>query len=170
MDQGITGLDWISIALYSIALLAIALYHSRKVKKQDDIFLAGRSMRRWPIAISMYMALFSTNTFLGSTGWVNRPNGTIWICLQTFGIVAAVPLIVWLYPTLFFRLRITSAYEYLDMRFNHSVRTRRHGVLLRFASDVDVHHSVLRLPGPFGHARLDRRATVCRTARSGPSP
>ncbi len=101
MNNRITPLDWISIALYSVALLTIALYHSRKLKKQDDIFLAGRSMHRWPIAISMYMALFSTNTFLGSTGWVNRPNGTIWICLQTFGIVAAVPLIVWLYPTLF---------------------------------------------------------------------
>ncbi len=123
MNNRITPLDWISIALYSVALLTIALYHSRKLKKQDDIFLAGRSMHRWPIAISMYMALFSTNTFLGSTGWVNRPNGTIWICLQTFGIVAAVPLIVWLYPTLFFRLRITSAYEYLNMRFNHSVRS-----------------------------------------------
>jgi SSS family transporter len=123
MGNGINGLDWICIALYSLALLAIALYHSRKLKKQDDVFLAGRSMSRWPIAVSMYMALFSTNTFLGATGWVNRPNGTIWICLQTFGIVAAVPLIVWLYPTLFYRLRITSAYEYLDKRFSHPVRS-----------------------------------------------
>jgi SSS family transporter len=132
MKQGITVFDWTAIGLYSIALFSIALYHSRKLKKQDDIFLAGRSMRSWPIAISMYMALFSTNTFLGATGWVNRPNGTIWICLQTFGIVAAVPLIVWLYPTLFFRLRITSAYEYLDMRFNHAVR--RIATIFFFAS------------------------------------
>jgi SSS family transporter len=123
MNNGLNRLDWVCIALYSLALLGIAAYHSRKLKRQDDIFLAGRSMSRWPIAISMYMALFSTNTFLGSTGWVNRPNGTIWIALQTFGILPAVPLIVWLYPTLFFRLRITSAYEYLDKRFNHSVRT-----------------------------------------------
>src|SRR4051794_26434780 len=102
-------LEWTCIALYALILFLIALYHSRKMKRQDDVFLAGRSMSRWPIAISMYMALFSTNTFLGFTGWVNRPNGTVWIGLQTAGIVAAVPFIVWLYPTLFFRLRITSA-------------------------------------------------------------
>lgn len=122
MENRITLLDWICIALYSLGVLGISWYHSRKIHKQDDVFLAGRSMTRWPIAISMYMALFSTNTFLGATGWVNRPDGTIWIGLQTVGIVLAVPLIVWLYPTLFFRLRITSAYEYLDKRFSHSVR------------------------------------------------
>ncbi len=123
MTNGLNWLDWICIAIYSLALLGIAGYHYRKLKRQDDIFLAGRSMSRWPIAISMYMAVFSTNSFLGSTGWVNRPDGTVWIGLQTFGIILAVPFIVWLYPTLFFRLRITSAYEYLDRRFNNSVRT-----------------------------------------------
>jgi solute:Na+ symporter, SSS family len=122
MENGIHRLDWLIIGLYSLALIGIALYHSRRMCGQDDIFLAGRSMSRWPIAISMYMALFSTNSFLGVTGWVNRPDGTIWIGLQNIGIILAVPFIVWLYPTLFFRLRITSAYEYLDLRFNHAVR------------------------------------------------
>src|SRR6266852_3753810 len=122
MKSGLNWVDWVCIGLYSLVLLGIAVYHSRKLKRQDDVFLAGRSMSRWPIAISMYMALFSTNTFLGYTGWVNRHNGTVWIGLQTIGIVLAVPLVVELYPTLFFRLRITSSYEYLDKRFSHGVR------------------------------------------------
>jgi len=54
-------------------LIAIALYHARKIHARDDFFLAGRSMSRWPIAMSMYVALFSTNTFVGVIGWVNRP-------------------------------------------------------------------------------------------------
>ena len=122
MRNGAAFLDWATIGIYSLALTGIALYHSRQMRRQDDVFLAGRSMGRWPIAISMYMALFSTNTFLGVTGWVNRPNGTVWIGLQTIGIVLAVPLIVTLYPALYYRLRITSAYEYLNRRFNHAVR------------------------------------------------
>lgn len=120
--HGISPLDWLVILLYALGLLGIALYHSRKLKGREDVYLAGRSMSRWPIALSMYMALFSTNTFLGFTGWLSRPNGTVWIGLQTVGIVAAVPFVVFLYPALFFRLRITSAYEYLDHRFSPPVR------------------------------------------------
>ena len=92
-----TSIDWIDgifIAAYLLCLAGIAAYHSRKMKRAEEMFVAGRSMTGWPIAISMYMALFSTNTFLGATGWVNRPNGTVWIALQTFGILPAVPVIV----------------------------------------------------------------------------
>ena len=123
MATRINWIDWVCIGLYSIALFGIAYYHSHKMKRQDDMYLAGRSMSKWPIAMSMYMALFSTNTFLGSTGWVNRPNGTVWIGLQSIGAMLAVPLVVSLYPTLFYRLRITSAYEYLEKRFSPPVRS-----------------------------------------------
>lgn len=105
------------IALCALGLFGIALYHSRRLKSQGDLLPAGRSMRRWPIAVTMYMAVFSTNTFLGSTGWVSRPRSIFWIGVQTFGIILAVPPVVTLYPALFFRLRITSAYEYLDRCF-----------------------------------------------------
>lgn len=116
-------IDWTCIALYIIILAAISLHQTRKIRGQNDVFLAGRSMRSWPIAISMYMAVFSTNTFLGVTGWLNRPGGSVWIGLQTIGIIMAVPFVVLLFPSLFYRLRITTAYEYLEKRFNWSVRT-----------------------------------------------
>ncbi len=122
MPSKVTTLDWTVLAAYAVVLVCISLYHSRKLKTQDDVLLAGRSMSRWPIALSMYMALFSTNTFVGVTGWLNRPNGTVWIGLQNIGIMLAVPFVVWLYPSLFFRLRISTAYEYLEKRFSYSVR------------------------------------------------
>ena len=56
-------------------------------------------MSKWPIAISMYSGGVQHEHLLGFTGWVNRPRGTIWICLR-LRILMAVPLIVWLYPTL----------------------------------------------------------------------
>ena len=122
LGQTVSTLDWVVIVSYALGLAGIALYHWPKMKKQDDLFLAGRSMRRWPVAISMYMALFSTNSFVGGVGWVNRPKGTVWITLQNAGIMMAVPLVIWLYPSLFYRLRITTAYEYLERRFSYPVR------------------------------------------------
>lgn len=116
-------LDWASLLAYAALLVGISIYHSRRIKARDDYYLAGRSMSRWPIAMSMYVALFSTNTFVGVIGWVNRPNGTIWIGLQNIGIILAVPLVVALFPSVFFRLKLTTAYEYLERRFSYPVRS-----------------------------------------------
>jgi SSS family transporter len=110
------------LALYVAMLAGIAVRQKRKLRKQDDLFLAGRSMSRWPVALSMYVAIFSTNTLLGVIGWVNRPDGDIWIGLQNIGIVLAVPIVIWLYPDIYFRLKITSVYEYLERRFHYPLR------------------------------------------------
>jgi SSS family transporter len=128
----LTTPDWIMLGLYVAMLAIIATYQKRKLHKQDDLFLAGRSMSRWPVAISMYVAIFSTNTLLGVIGWVNRPDGSIWIGLQNIGIVLAVPIVIWLYPDIYFRLRITSVYEYLERRFNYPLRAAA-GVLFMSA-------------------------------------
>lgn len=120
--QTVNWLDWLVLGAYGLALAGISLYHARKMRAQDDFFLAGRTMRRWPIALSMYVALFSTNSFLGVTGWVNRRDGTVWVGLLQVGVIMAVPLVIALYPAIFFRLRITTAYEYLEKRFGYSVR------------------------------------------------
>ena len=120
--QGMSLLDGAILVLYLVGLAAIALYHSRKMHSQEDYFLAGRSMSQWPIAFSMFVALFSTNSFLGVTGWVNREDGTIWIGLQNLGILLVVPAVIALYPKIFFRLRLTTAYEYLEKRFDYRVR------------------------------------------------
>ncbi len=73
----LTPPDWVVLGAYLAVLVAIALRQSRMVKAQDDLFLAGRSMSRWPVAMSMYVALFSSNTMIGVIGWLNRPDGTI---------------------------------------------------------------------------------------------
>jgi SSS family transporter len=115
-------IDWTVLVAYTAILMAMALYISKGMKAQVDIFLAGRSMKKWPIALSMYMALFSTNSFLGVVGWVNQEGGTIWIGLQNLGMMMVVPFVIWLYPALFYKLNITTAYEYLEKRFNYPVR------------------------------------------------
>ncbi len=118
----VSPLDYLVLGAYSAGLIALSVKLSRRVRKQDDYFLAGRSMSRWPIALSMYVALFSTNSMLGVTGWLNRKDGTLWVGLVNIGIMLAVPAVIKLYPSIFFRLRITTAYEYLEKRFNYTVR------------------------------------------------
>ena len=120
--QKMAFIDWAILTIYISFLMAFAVYLSKHMKGQADIFLAGRSMKKWPVALSMYMALFSTNSFLGVVGWVNQEGGTIWIGLQNIGMMMVVPFVIWLYPDLFYRLNITTAYEYLEKRFGYPVR------------------------------------------------
>ena len=122
MSNTIGVYDWVVIIMYLLLLLVLTVFLSGSNKKRDDIFLAGRSMKRWPVSLSMYMAVFSTISFLGVIGWLNEENGTIWIGLQNIGIIMAIPFVVWLYPSLFYKLNITTAYEYLEKRYDYSIR------------------------------------------------
>ena len=80
MAKGINWLDGLLIRACTLALLGIALYHSRKVRRQGDVLRAARSISQCPIGLSM-------NTFLGDTGWVNRLYGR----LQTISEIDAEP-------------------------------------------------------------------------------
>ena len=48
-----------------------------------------------------------------------EPSGSV---CRTWGILLIVPAVIALYPKIFFRLRLTTAYEYLEKRFDYRVR------------------------------------------------
>lgn len=109
-------------------LTAIGLYHSRRPKDLEEYFLAGQSMRWFPIGISLMAALNS------GMDYIMQPAGMI-----KFGVVCVVTTLSWLllYPYVFFitlplyrRLGGYSAYEYLENRFGVSVRVLTAAVFL----------------------------------------
>ena len=54
---GLTGADYAVIAVYIIGIVLLGTYAGRRQKNTEDFLLAGRSMRWWPIAISLFAAL-----------------------------------------------------------------------------------------------------------------
>jgi hypothetical protein len=85
MAKATNWLDRLFIGDCALALLGIALYLSRKVRRHGHVLLSARWLSRWPIAISIYVAQFSTIGFLGYTGWVRDGR------LQTIGTGDAEP-------------------------------------------------------------------------------
>lgn len=53
---GLTGADYAVIAVYIIGIVLLGTYAGRRQKNTEDFLLAGRSMRWWPIAISLFAA------------------------------------------------------------------------------------------------------------------
>lgn len=60
----------ISLAVYSLAIVAVGLYSARYARRSDeDYFLAGRSLRSWMAALSASASSESGWVTLGLVGW-----------------------------------------------------------------------------------------------------
>ena len=108
------------LGLYLLALVSTGVYFSRREKTTDDFFLAGKRVPWWAAGLSIYATQLSAITFVSipalsySTNWVVFPSS---IC-----ILLMVPIIVKYYLPFFRKLNVTTAYEYLEKRFNLAVR------------------------------------------------
>ncbi len=121
MNQpGLTSLDYLAVAAYLLVTVFIVYWSSRKSKDTEDFFLGGRQMPWMAVGLSIMATLLSTNTYLGAPGEMIKygPSYTIGYLAYPF----LVLVIIYLWIPFFMRLRLTSAYEYLELRFDHRVR------------------------------------------------
>ena len=128
MNSRFGWLDAAIIISYLLILAGIGVYFSRKQKNLEDFFLAGRSMGWVPVGMSLMAALNSGIDYLMEPFKVFT-YGLIFI----FSAVSWIFLYPWVaYVTLPFyrRLNVYSAYEYLEARFDGSVRTLAASIFL----------------------------------------
>jgi sodium-coupled monocarboxylate transporter 8/12 len=105
----------------------IGLRSGDHVDTSDDYFVAGRSMSCYTVGMSVMAALYSGLTMLGTPGYTYT-HGPVTLAAQA-AIIISVPFTVSLLPV-FFNVRITSAYEYLEMRFNRTLRVVGAGLFI----------------------------------------
>lgn len=114
-------LDWAVIIGYVLGMLAIGWYFSRKNKTGEDYLLGGRTMSPLMVGISLFASLISTISYLAYPGEVIR-NGPMIV-----SVVLAYPIcgiiVGWFIIPYIMRLKVTSAYEILEVRLGPAVRT-----------------------------------------------
>ena len=117
---GLTFPDYFVLAAFLAGMLAMGVVIARRQQSSDDFFVAGRNMPAWAVGISLFASLLSTITYLGMPGEMFR-TGVAFLTRQLP--IPLVLAVVWgLWIPFFMRLRLTSAYEYLERRFNYPVR------------------------------------------------
>jgi SSS family solute:Na+ symporter len=113
-------IDYAIIALYFIAVGAIAVYTARSVETGDDLFLAGRSLR-WPvIGGSLFASNISSATLIGLAGAAYASG----ISVANYEWMAGVVLVfmgVYVVPV-YLRARIGTIPELLEKRFDRRSR------------------------------------------------
>lgn len=118
--SGFSALDYTTLTAYFGVLVMMGLYFAGKGSTTEDFFLAGRRMPWWATGLSIFGTQLSSISFMAvpakvyATDWV-------YFLLQMTIVMIAVP-VVFLYLPYFRRTKMTSAYEYLESRFNLPVR------------------------------------------------
>jgi SSS family solute:Na+ symporter len=117
---GLQTLDYIAVVGYLAITALIVYWSSRKQDDTEDFFLGGRSMPWFAVGLSIMATLLSTNTYLGAPGEMIKYGPAYLIGYLAYPAAALVIICFWI--PFFMRLRMTSAYEYLERRFDHRAR------------------------------------------------
>ncbi|KAE8615071.1 hypothetical protein XENTR_v10008401 [Xenopus tropicalis] len=115
--------DYVVFALMLLISAVIGIYYAFAgggQKTSKDFLMGGRSMTAVPVALSLTASFMSAVTVLGTPAEVYRFGSMFSIFAFTYAIVVVISSEVFL--PVFYRLGITSTYEYLELRFNKFVR------------------------------------------------
>ena len=118
--SGFTKLDYACLGAYLAMLIAMGVYFSRREKTTADYFLAGRRIPWWAAGISLFGTQLSAITFMAAPAKVYATDWAYFV--NTFAFILITPIVVYFYLPFFRRLNLTSAYEYLERRFNLATR------------------------------------------------
>lgn len=118
--EGFSWIDIIVIILYFLVLLGIGVFFSRRQKNANDYFKGGERIPWWAAGLSLFGTALSAITFMAIPA---KAFSTDWsYMLFNVGIVLVAPVIMFIFIPFFRKLDITTAYQYLEIRFNSLIR------------------------------------------------
>ncbi|XP_052069320.1 sodium-coupled monocarboxylate transporter 1-like [Mytilus californianus] len=116
-------LDYIIFVVTLVISLSIGIYNafkSRYKQSTKEVLLAGGEMGVIPVAFSLFASFISSVSMIGIPA-----EAYIFDSMVMWGAVAApisIYLSAYIYIPIFYNLKLTNAYEYLELRFSKSVR------------------------------------------------
>ncbi|MFI5187101.1 MAG: sodium:solute symporter, partial [Chitinophagales bacterium] len=116
-----TYLDWIVLICTLTAIVAYGLYKSRTTHNLEGYFLSNRSMNWGLILLSIIGTQASSITFLSAPGQAYT-DGMRFVQYY-FGLPLATIVICIVFVPIFSKLKVYTAYEYLETRFDVKTRT-----------------------------------------------
>lgn len=115
-----SSLDWIVLFFTLISIAAYGVYKTRG-KKNLDSYLRGKEANWWAIGLSIMATQASAITFLSTPGQAYE-DGMRFIQFY-FGLPLAMIIISVSFIPIYYKLKVYTAYEYLENRFDLKTRT-----------------------------------------------
>lgn len=116
-----SSLDWIILVVTLTVIIAYGLYRSRTTHNLDGYLLANRSMNWGLVLLSIMGTQASAITFLSAPGQAYT-DGMRFVQYY-FGLPLAMIVVCIFFVPIFSKLKVYTAYEYLENRFDGKTRT-----------------------------------------------
>ncbi len=123
-------LNWTVLAVYLLGMLAMGFYFMKREGDSDDFFKGGGRIPWWAAGISIYATMLSAITYMAYPAKAFATDWTYYPMLITI-LLVSFPVIRYYLP-FFRRLNVTSAYEYLEHRFNSATRLMASALFIIF--------------------------------------
>ena len=124
MEISHVGFGWLEysiLVLYLLISVAIGLYFARAQKNIEGYYLAERAAPWWAVAISIISSDTTAISYIGCAAFVFTND--LQYSLGLFTTPFAALFVAYIFVPFLARLRLFTIYEYLEHRFNVSVRT-----------------------------------------------
>lgn len=113
--------DWIVLVLSLVLIITYGVYKSRTSRNLDGYFLSDRQMPWWLVLLSIMGTQASAVTFLTAPGQAYT-DGMRFVQYY-FGLPLAMVIVCITFVPIFRKLKIYTAYEYLENRFDLKTRS-----------------------------------------------
>ncbi|MEO5790048.1 MAG: sodium:solute symporter family transporter [Gelidibacter sp.] len=113
-------LNYTVLVVYLLISVLIGLYFARKQNSTEDYFTGGGRIPWWASGLSVFGTLLSAITFMAIPA---KSFVTDWsFFMLNITAILITPVIAFIFIPFFNKLKIKTAYEYLEDRFNYTAR------------------------------------------------
>ena len=128
--NGFGGIDYLVLVAYLLGTVGVGVYFMSRMKDTNDYFRGGQHMKWWAAGCSIFATMLSSITFMSIPA---KAYAQDWVyAIGNLMIVVVAPVAVYLALPFFRSIDATSAYEYLERRFNRPVRLFASGLFTMF--------------------------------------
>lgn len=116
----LSTLDTGIIIVYLLGMIFMGFKLGKGNETSNDYFLANRSMHWIPVAFSVAATMISSNGFVGGPGWAYQDGVRPY--MVNIGVPLAIFIVMVTTMPVIYHVRVTSVYEYIEMRLG--IKTR----------------------------------------------
>jgi SSS family solute:Na+ symporter len=154
------NLEIFGISIYVLLMLVMGIYVSKRIKTDDDYFLAGRSLGPVLATFSIFATWFGAETCIGTAGAVYR-HGLASIHADPLGYCLCIFLMGFFFAKILWRKKITTIPDLFRERFG--VQTERMAAFIMIPSSIIWAGAQIRAFGQIIHSTTELNVATATT-------